>query len=351
MNKYRFAIMSNEVNNDHQNWIEACEKNKNKVEYKVINMTMGTWLDEILAYKADFHLLKPGGRTQQFKNLYEERSYIISKVLGLPVFPSFDEVYIYENKRMLSYYLSALGVPHPATYVFYSIEEANLFAQNCSLPIVGKLNIGAAGSGITIIRTRTELQKYITNMFNYGISNKVGPRLLKGNLSNRIIRKILHPAELIDRLETYRLIKNDVQSGFLIFQEYIPHNFEWRVVRIGNSFFAHRKIKKGEKASGTLKKQFIDPPKNLLNFVKNITDRLHFYSQAIDIFESSKEPYLINEMQCIFGQAYPYQMLVEGKPGQYKFYEGEWQFEEGLFNTNSSFDLRLQYVLEVLFKC
>ncbi|NLJ42868.1 MAG: hypothetical protein GX431_04355, partial [Bacteroidales bacterium] len=114
--------------------------------------------------------------------------------------------------------------------------------------------------------------------------------------------------------------------------------------RIGDSFFAHKKLKKGEKASGALLKVYDNPPLALLDFVKEITDRHGFYSQAIDIFESERG-YLVNEMQCIFGQSDPYQMLVDEKFGRYFFNENNWVFEKGDFAKNECYNLRLEFVL------
>ncbi len=62
----------------------------------------------------------------------------------------------------------------------------------------------------------------------------------------------------------------------------------------------------------------------------------------------SQGKYLINEMQCIFGQSDPYQMLVNGKPGRYVFKDGKWIFEEGMFNRNESYNLRVEFVLSQL---
>lgn len=47
-------------------------------------------------------------------------------------------------------------------------------------------------------------------------------------------------------------------------------------------------------------------------------DKFNFTSQAIDVFETGDQ-LLINEMQCIFGQSDPYQMLIDGEPGRYTF--------------------------------
>lgn len=167
------------------------------------------------------------------------------------------------------------------------------------------------------------------------------PDLKKGNLIIRIKRFIKNKSYHNQRVSIYKALYDESQRGFVIFQEYIPHEYEWRVVRIADSFFAHKKLKKGEKVSGSLIKEYGKPPFDLLDFVNEITDKHQLCSQSVDIFESDRG-YLINEMQCIFGKSDRYQMLINGIPRRYVMIEGNWQFEEGDFNTNESYDLRLE---------
>ncbi|MBK6932905.1 MAG: hypothetical protein IPH12_19360 [Saprospirales bacterium] len=68
----------------------------------------------------------------------------------------------------------------------------------------------------------------------------------------------------------------------------------------------------------------------------------------MDLFECSDGRYLVNEMQCIFGQSDPYQMLVNGQPGRYRRIDGKWTFEPGDFNRIRSFLLRLEHFIEIL---
>jgi glutathione synthase/RimK-type ligase-like ATP-grasp enzyme len=268
----------------------------------------------------------------------------------LSVFPELPELLIYENKRYLSYWLKANSVPSPKTWVFYHHQEANAFIQNVSFPIVAKLNVGASGSGVTILQNKLQAEKYCNKIFNRGIRPRIGPRLSRGNMLKRILNKIKSPVLLKDKLIRYRAVAGNKQKGFVLFQEFIPHDFEWRAVRIGNSFFAHKKLLKHHMASGSLIKNYDNPPLNLLDFIKDLTDRHNFRSQAIDVFETAEGKYLVNEMQCIFGQSDPYQMLVNGKPGRYLNNQNGWVFEQGDFNSNESYDLRMQFVIEMLHK-
>jgi glutathione synthase/RimK-type ligase-like ATP-grasp enzyme len=346
MKKIKVVILRNEQATDHLLWIQACEAFKDQLEYSIVDITKNSWFESIQSRQFDILLAKPGGLTAPYKQLYDERIYILTTVLGYPVFPSADEIFIYENKRFLSYWLKANHIPHPKTDVFYNHKEAEEFLQMNVFPIVGKTNIGASGSGVRILKNRKEALNYITQTFSgKGAPKRFGPNIIQGDLFKRGINYFVHPEAIIDKLDIYKTKRSDFQKDFVIFQEYIQHNFEWRVVRIGDSFFAHKKIKIGEKASGSLVKGYENPPLDLLNFVKRITDKIEFFSQAIDIFESERG-YLVNEMQCIFGQSDPYQMLVDNKPGRYRFIEDRWLFEQGEFNKNESFNLRVEFILQ-----
>jgi len=104
----------------------------------------------------------------------------------------------------------------------------------------------------------------------------------------------------------------------------------------------------GEKASGSLLKNYDNPPLYLFDFAKEIMKKFNFTSQAIDAFESPEKKLLINEMQFIFGQSDAYQMLVDGKPGRYVYIDNGWKFEEGDFNRNESYNLRVENIIKLL---
>ena len=347
-NKILLGILCNETDDDHLFWVKACQKIGNKVEYHLISFTAHDWLKEVNAHPFDCLLAKPSGVSSQFKQLYDERIHILAQ-LGKKVYPSPQEIYIYENKRYFYSWAAAHMLPHPKTKVFYFSGEAIDFARIATYPIVAKSNIGASGSGVKILKKKEEALLYIQNCFaGKGAPKRWGPNTEKGDWLNRGMQYVLNPSRIVKKAKIYQHRKGDVQKGFVIFQEYVAHDFEWRVVAIGDSYFAHKKLKMGEKASGSLLKKYDNPPIKILHFAKNVMEKFGFYSQAIDILETRSGAYLINEMQCIFGQSDPYQMLVDGTPGRYRFLNKEWVFEEGDFNTNASFDLRLQHIIDQL---
>jgi hypothetical protein len=350
-NKIKFAILGNENADDHKHWINACEKHSKNLLYEAIDLTGHNWLEKVRDFKPDMLLAKPGGVTAQLKQLYDERLMILVNVLGFKCFPTLDELLIYENKRFLSYWLKANMIPHPETWVFYFQDEAARFLDVTSYPIVGKVNIGASGSGVSILQNKQDALIYLKQCFSSkGAPRRWGPNLNKGNLLKRGFHYVLHPKDIIKKTSKYKTVKSDKQKGFVIFQEYVPHDFEWRIVAIGDSYFAHKKLKIGEKTSGSLLKKYDTPPIELLDFARKIMKRFGFLSQAIDVYEDKNGRFLVNEMQCIFGQSDPHQMLVNGKPGRYVYQNGQWIFEPGDFNTNESYDLRLQTAIELFEK-
>lgn len=344
--RLKVAILRNEDPYDHLLWLKACEENMSFIDYRVINLVSNNWQEEIGKQPLDILLARPGRITAPLKQLYDERVYILYNILGYKIFPSPAEIFIYENKRFLSYWLKANNIPHPLTYIFYDFKEAVNFITNIKFPIVAKTNIGASGSGVHILKNIKDAQRYLKSTFTgRGSPQRIGPNLLKRGFLERGFHYLIYPSDISKKLSIYQRRAFNLQKGFVIFQEFVRHDFEWRVVRIGDSFFAHKKLKKGEKASGTLLKKYDNPPFTLLEFVKTITDNHRFYSQAVDIFESERG-YLVNEMQCIFGQSDQYQMLVNGKPGRYIYVDHGWEFEYGDFNKNESYNLRIEFLLD-----
>ena len=349
MKKIRLAILKTDIDPDYKKWELACEECSDRVEWESIDIDHADWLERIEGGHFDGLLAMPPGITNAYKTMYDERVHILNTILVIPVYPSFEEIQVYENKKYLSYWLAANKVPHPVTRVFYLEKEALDFLGQTAYPVVGKTNVGASGRGISILKSKGEAIDYVKNTFSgRGPSRSVGPNLKKKGLVKRVLRKLMHPGELKSKLAEYKVQRSEVQKDYVIFQEFIPHDYEWRCVRIGDSFFAHKKMVKGEKASGSLVKGYENPPLNMLDFVEEVTDKRGFLSQSVDIFESADGRYLVNELQCTFGQSDPYQMLVDGVPGRYRRQNGAWVFEAGDFNRHHSYLLRLEHFIGIL---
>jgi glutathione synthase/RimK-type ligase-like ATP-grasp enzyme len=343
----KFVILKNEFDDGHLNWASACKKYN--VQYKIVDITNHSWLEDTLHEpELTAYLACPPGRQALFKELYDERIYILDKVLGQFVYPSYDEISVHENKKYLSYWLKANHLPHPATFVFYHKDEALRYIEGASLPIIAKMSIGASGKGVHVFKSRDNAVKYIDDIFGKGVRSAWGPNMKMGNFWGRLAKIIKNPSRLKKRIQVYKMVYNEVQKGFCIFQEYIKHDYEWRVVKIGDSYFGHKKVKQEDKASGTKGILYDTPPVDLLNFVGDLCEEAGFNSMAVDLFEDGKVGYLINELQCIFGHVQEYICEKDGNPGRFLKKNKNWHFEEGYFNSNLSYDLRLENVIELV---
>lgn len=342
----KFGILKNEFDDNHDYWAKACTRFGH--DFVVIDSLSAHWLELCVEGGVDAILGCPSGRETFYKEMYDEKIYILDKVLKMPVYPSYDETSIHENKKYLSYWLRSNNIPHPKTFVFYELKEALLFAETCKFPVVVKVNIGASGQGVEIIKTKERLIAYIGRAFSSGIRQNWGPNLKMGGIGKRLLKAILTPSIIKKRLTVYKKVYNEVQRNMVILQYYVEHSYEWRVVKIGDSYFGHQKVKQGDKASGTKGIDYIIPPDSLLNFVRELCEKHNFNSMAVDLFEDGEGGYLVNEMQCIFGHVQDYICEKEGKPGRLRFIGERWVFEEGFFNSNLSYDLRIQNVVNLI---
>jgi glutathione synthase/RimK-type ligase-like ATP-grasp enzyme len=347
MKRIKFGILKSEIEFPCDRWVAACELFR--VPFEIIEVFSYDWLERIQNGDFTHFLACPSFESTFTKIIYDERIYIVNKILNYFVYPNYDEIALHENKKYLSYWLKANNLSHPQTSVFISKEEAFGFIENCKLPIVGKTNLGAAGSGVKIFKDRNDLKQYVQKAFKIGIKRRYGPNLKMGNYYNRFFSVLKDPMLVINKFKLYNKLNSDIQK-YVILQEYIPHTFEWRIVKIGDSYFGQKKLKIGEKASGSKLKDYTLPSDNLLNFVHIICEKSGFYSMAIDLFEIDDNMYLINEMQTIFGHVYDHLSEKDGKAGRLKLKNGKWIFEEGNFNNNLSYNLRMENILSLISK-
>jgi len=137
---------------------------------------------------------------------------------------------------------------------------------------------------------------------------------------------------------------DDRQYGFIMFQKKEDVVAEWRIIKIGESYFGHQKLidDKGFHSGAGIGAIWRKPPKKLLNMCDDICKKGQFNSMACDIFETSDKKYYVNELQTTFGSYAESQMIINNKPGRYKKENDNFIFEEGIFNKFGSYLLRVE---------
>jgi glutathione synthase/RimK-type ligase-like ATP-grasp enzyme len=287
------------------------------VPYEVIDITGDDWIEQVRATDFDAYVVRPFVLDAAGKHLYDDRVRMLTEDLGKLVYPSPKSLWLYESKSRVAHWLEAHDVAAPKTWVFSDRQNALDFVATAEFPIVFKTDVGSEALGVEIVRDCQRAQRLIKKCFGRGyIPKRGGPQ--------------------------------DRQLGLVLFQEFIPNAREWRVVRIENSYFGHRKGRKGDFHSGSKVIEFDTPPRELLEFVRDVTDRGNFSNMALDILEDETGTYRVIELHTYFGCNSPHVMAVNGVPGRYVHdpSQGIWRFEPGdEFNRNASCNLRIKDLL------
>jgi hypothetical protein len=295
----------------HRHYVAAC--NDLKVPYAVVDISEPDWIELVRKSECDGFLVWPSAYITVWRQMYDERLKIIYDELHKPIYPNYDEIWFYESKRRTFYWLKTNGFACPETWIFYDRLEACEFARTVTLPVVFKTDLGAVASGVKIFRNRRSLLKCLKRCFKKGIVRDDGdPR--------------------------------DRQWGVALFQEFLPDVREWRIIRVGDSYFGYEKLKVDDFHSGSHAWRHGVPPEQLLDLVRLITDKHGFSSMDFDIFLTRDDRCFINEMQALFGMGNPYEMcVVDGKPGRmvYRIRSHKWEFEAGSYCQNYLCNLRV----------
>lgn len=300
----------------HSHFVAACMELG--VPFVVLDLYRADWLEQVERSGCGALLTWPDGFLSSWNQMIKDRVRMLEHELGLPSVPSSCEIWMYEDKRRTAYWLEAKGIPHPRTWVFYDRHEAVAFAERCELPVVFKTSFGAGACGVEIVRSRRRVKSIVRRAFGRGI--------VPGGTEHR-----------------------DRQWGSVLFQEYLPDAREWRMVRIGDSFFGHPKGRVGDFHSGSGKVSWDVPDSRLLDLLLEVTERGRFTSMNVDVFETSAGRLLVNELQAVFGASYAVdQLRVDGVAGRFTREGEEWVFEPGDFARNACANERVRCLLQRL---
>jgi len=311
---YKLAIIE-DMTQDHQHYVAACREKG--VSYEVVDLLSDTWVKRLREGGFSAVLVWPSCASTTAKNAFDYRLHILEHDLGMTVYPTWKECWLTEHKPRLRDWLDAHQLPHPQTWVFHDQSEALAFAQDCPLPMVVKTATGAGATGVSVVATRKGLVRIINHAFGRG-------------------------------LRPQRYDARDRQRGFIYLQEYLPHVEEWRMVRIGDSYFGYRKEKGPDGLhSASHKWSWLDPGEELLNLLKDVTDIGGFTSMDVDVFRTPDGRLLINELQTVFGCTTPdIYMKVDGIEGRYVWAGGAWRFEPGSYWANHMCNLRVEHLMK-----
>jgi len=330
--KYLVYII-NDVMKRHAYYEAACIELG--INYEVVDVGSSDWVKNVDFNRPDVVFVRPFVLCNYGKKYYDEIVNVIANRNEYNLYPNKLDLWIYESKTRCAYELVKNNIHHPETYIFNNYEKAISFVENAKFPLIFKTDIGSDASGVKLVNNVRSAKHLVRQCFSKGFTN-------------------------------YFYDTNEKQLGLIIFQEYIHNAREIRVIRIGNSYFVYEKGKKGNFHSGSKIVYFIEPSIELLEFVRNVTDKIGTECMSVDVFQNESGDYLVNELQTYYGANEPggiyfeneeqiflepgqtHEMRINGRNGRYYFDNGEWRFEEGDFARNAGCNLRVIHAFQKL---
>lgn len=292
------------------------------VAYRLVDISPSNWIELVRESGCDAFLASPSTLLSSLRHMFDERLRVIAEDMKKLLFPSYSELWLWESKRRMRDWLVAHGIPHPKSDVFYNRDESLAFVDAADYPLVCKTDTSAAANGVFVLRDKRAARRMAREAFARGILPREWDR-------------------------------RDRQRGNILFQAFVPHDHEWRIVRIGDDYLCRRKVRVGDFASGSGGIEWAKPTEEMLSFVEEVTNRGGFTSMGVDFFVvshgGSREMFLVNELQCLVGEIVNEQNRNE-HTGKWRRSSGNWEFEPGFFYQNACANLRVALVVNELLR-
>jgi hypothetical protein len=310
-------------------YIAACEELG--VAYRLIDILAPDWWERVVSAPVSGFLVRASGDREVRKQLYNERLWFIQQHIKTPMHPGYPGILLYENKRMQTYWMDIHGIPHPDTWIFYRRDEAMQFLTgHREWPLVSKPNLGGGGEGVRLVWSARQGRRLVRRLFTRW--------------------KFYNPG--LTRWRKWRFLKypvmDDKQHNYVYFQQYIPSKWEWRIIKVGDTYFGHQKLPKNGLHSGSGLVGHVDPPKKLFEMVREISRKSGISALNVDVLEGLDGRYYVNEIQTFWGGRKPYQMKINGESCRYVDRAGTWELEYGEFHQNRGCNLRVEDFLNQL---
>lgn len=173
------------------------------------------------------------------------------------------QVEVYEDK---SEQVRRWGSLMPPSWRFDRLEDATRFVLDHDGPLVSKADVGASSKNVRILRSRSEQLVHLEQLF--------GPGIVVDHCSG------------VPRRTT-----RSVQRGYVLLQEFVPHDVTWRVNIIGRAWAIFRRFNFPDRPvaqTGNVEPvmRLDNETESLLEFAANVVDFIDSRWCALDILKT-----------------------------------------------------------------
>lgn len=284
----------------------------NKIPYRFYDIYAHDWLEQ--AKQFDIIVWRTESTPEEMY-IAESKIYILENILHKKCFPSFHEVWQYEDKNRATYLYDALNIPCIPTIVTNSKEDALHILQTHSYPFISKVHIGSASSGVKKIKSKRQAFHYLDRVFSLKGSKTIYPYLR--------------------------------QKDYFFIQDFIPDaTYDLRIIIVGNKAFGYyRYPEKGDfRASGSGNYEKKELPEEAVRLAIDIKNKLNSRLIGVDfLYSPSLKRYFVIETSLFNQIDTPEQLVVKGVAGYYDISGDKIVFKEGKFWIQ---ELIIQVVVE-----
>lgn len=217
-------------------WAEYCQE-KN-IDYEFLDLFRCNLIEKL----KEFQILLWHFDQYNHAEMLEARSILYSaKIMGLKVFPDYNDVWHFDDKIAEMYLLQSINAPIPNSYVYYDRKsiEGVVDEGGITFPIVAKLRSGSGSHNVKLIETKHSLLSYASKMFSKGINP--APSILYKTTSNvrsshnkqQFLSKMKRIPEFLRTLSNARRLPRE--KDYVYLQEFVPNDgFDLKVVVVGD---------------------------------------------------------------------------------------------------------------------
>lgn len=272
----------------------------NDISYSFIDIYCSNFLEEAKGFDMIlWRTLNTPARQMEA----ETKIRLMEEEQGIVCFPSWKDLWWYEDKERQYYLLKLKGLPVVETFISHSLPEALAYVESCSYPIVSKINIGSGSLGVKKIDSKHTARRLCKRVFSNG----------KSTYWSYLKQK--------DYVYFQRMVEND--------------GVDIRIINLGENYFGYyRHANEGDfRASGTGKVEKHALPTEALELARQTKLALDAKEMiAVDfLYDKSDEKYVIIEVSIFVQTMTSITAQEDGVPGVYRYRDGKFQFESGRF--------------------
>lgn len=254
--------------------------------------------------------------------------------------PNLDQLRAFENKGYQEYLKEQLGIDRVLGKYYGDINDLIADPAKMNFPFVLKLNEGALSSGVSLMHSEVDLLKFHKNIKRRSLKEKAAFHLNKKNSFSKDSN--LSPNSM--------LMESNFEEFFqkrkpVVTQEFIPSlTCDYKVLVFGDKYFVIKRATRENdfRASGSGKFEWVEPPFEVLNYAKDVCQKMQIPFVSLDIgIDSNKICYLFEFQGTAFG---PLTLTQSDK--YFTFQDAEWKKTIALSDLEHSYAYAINFFVK-----